>query len=266
MYSRVYVEITNICNLHCSFCHGHHRQKRSMTPEAFARVLQQLRGKTEYLYYHLMGEPLLHPEISLFLQMAKTAGFRSNLTTNGTLLPQWGETVLKAGVHKINISLHSLEEGDPAAYVKNCADFARLAMQYGTIVSFRLWTGENKEILELLQKYLPFAWEKNTRGYRIADKLFLEYGEEFRWPDMAAPLGDDRVACYGMRDHFGILCDGTVVPCCLDSEGVIALGNVFTEDLSEILSSQRATAICKGFQNRKAVEALCRRCGYARRF
>lgn len=266
MYSRVYVEITNVCNLRCSFCHGHKRQKQSMTETEFAQLLDQVKGKTKYLYYHLMGEPLLHPQLPRFLEMARQAGFHSNITTNGVLLPKVGEKLLRAGVHKINLSLHSLEEGDPEGYIRDCADFAKLAGAYGTIVSFRLWTGKNEEILKLLQKFLPGAWEVNTRGYRIADKTFLEFGEKFDWPDREAEAGDGRIACYGMRDHFGILVDGTVVPCCLDSEGDIALGNVFAQELSDILASERATAIKEGFQNRKATEDLCRRCGYARRF
>ncbi len=266
MYKRVYVEITNCCNLNCAFCHGHARVKKFMEEQEFGRILEQLQGKTGYLYYHLMGEPLLHPQLPRFLELAKERGFRSNITTNGTLLPQKGAQILKSGVHKVNISLHSLEDGDGEAYVKNCADFAQKAQGCGTIVSFRLWTGRNEKLLRLLQKYLPGDWQENTRGYRIRDGIFLEYGEEFAWPDRNAPMGDDRIACYGMRDHFGILADGTVVPCCLDSEGTMALGNVFREELSDILKSDRATAICRGFQNRKAVEELCRRCGYARRF
>ena len=266
MYSRVYVEITNSCNLQCSFCHGHGRKKRFMAEGEFLHILKQLQGKTEYLYYHLMGEPLLHPDLPRFLELAKEHGFRSNLTTNGTMLPQRGEALLKAGVHKINISLHSLEQGDPESYVRACGEFAKSAKEYGTIVSFRLWTGKNGTILEKLQKCLPGDWQKNTRGYRIRDGIFLEYGEKFDWPDKDAEEGDGRIACYGMRDHFGILCDGTVVPCCLDSEGDIALGNVFRQELTDILASERAEAICKGFQNRKAVEQLCRKCGYARRF
>ena len=260
MYSRVYVEITNVCNLRCSFCHGHQRTARFMEEAEFLRVLEQLQGKTEYLYYHLMGEPLLHPQLTRFLQLAKAHGFRSNITTNGTLLKK----VTLTGVHKINISLHSQESGDPAAYLQEVADFVDRAGD--TIVSLRLWVGENKEIENRLRTLLPGEWTKNTRGYRIREKVFLEFGEKFDWPDREAEAGSDRIACYGMRDHFGILCDGTVVPCCLDSEGVIALGNVFTEELTDILASQRATAICKGFQNRKATEDLCRRCGYARRF
>lgn len=260
MYTRVYVEITNICNLRCSFCHGHKRPPRRMTEAEFCRVLEQLQGKTEYLYYHLMGEPLLHPQLPVFLQLAKDMGFRSNITTNGTLL----DKVDLSGVHKVNISLHSQESGDPEAYLRNVAAFVENAGD--TIVSLRLWVGENKEMEARLRELMPGEWSPNTRGYRIKDRVFLEYGKQFDWPDREAPVCGERIACYGLRDHFGILCDGTVVPCCLDSEGVINLGNVFQEELSDILASERASAICKGFQNRKACEDLCRRCGYAQRF
>ena len=113
---------------------------------------------------------------------------------------------------------------------------------------------------------LPGQWAENSRGYRIRDKLFLEWGDRFAWPDLNVPDNGPQVSCYGLRDHFGILCDGTVVPCCLDSEGAIPLGNVFREELSDILASPRAEAMAEGFRCRKATEDLCRRCGYAQRF
>ena len=271
MYSRVYVEITNICNMACSFCHGHSREHRRMRPEEFARILQQLEGKTQYVYYHLMGEPLTHPELPVFLQMAKQAGFRSVITTNGTLLHKAGETILRAGVHKVNISLHSQEEGRLQPYLQKVARFAELAAEYGTLVSLRLWNkghddGKNDGIEESLRALLPGQWTENSRGYRIRDKLYIEWGDRFAWPDAAAEMQAERVFCYGMQDHFGILCDGTVVPCCLDSEGVIDLGNVFRQDLQQILDADRAQAMVKGFQCRKPSEDLCRRCGYAARF
>ena len=274
MYSRAYVEITNICNMACSFCHGHSRKSRKMTEDEFQRVLQQLRGKTEYVYYHLMGEPLTHPQLPVFLRMAAEKGFRSVLTTNGTLLQKRGEEILSAGVHKVSISLHSFEKNDPAAqesYIKECAEFAALAGERGTLVSFRLWNrgvdgGNNEHTIRLLKEFLPGDWQENSRGYRIRDRVFLEYGNRFAWPDREAADMGSEVFCYGLKDHFGILCDGTVVPCCLDSDGVINLGNVFTQELGEILDSPRAKAMQKGFSCRKATEDLCRRCGYARRF
>ena len=273
MYSRVYVEITNICNMRCSFCHGHSRDPRQMTEAEYARVLQQLAGKTQYIYHHLMGEPLVHPLLPRFIQMAAQSGFHPMLTTNGTLLERLGDTILIDGLHKVNISLHSFEEGQQADhenYIRQVADFAGKANEAGIIISLRLWNngcdeGRNATTLACLKENLPGQWTENTRGYRIRDRLFLEWGDRFAWPDANAPDYGKRVFCYGLRDHFGILCDGTVVPCCLDSEGTISLGNVFHEELSDILASARAKAIADGFRQRKAAENLCRHCGYAQK-
>ena len=274
MYSRVYVEITNICNMACSFCHGHSRQPRRMTRQEFAHILTQLQGKTRYVYYHLMGEPLTHPQLPEFLQMAAEQGFQSVITTNGTLLHKRGEALLAAGVHKVSISLHSFEKDDPVGYkvyLQQVADFAVMAAEKGTLVSFRLWNkgfddGRNSIAEAFLRSALTGEWQENSRGYRVRDHIYLEYGDRFAWPDRQADIQAERVFCYGLQDHFGILCDGTVVPCCLDSDGVIALGNVFSQVLTDILGSPRATAMAEGFRNRKPTEELCRRCGFATRF
>lgn len=274
MYSRVYVEITNICNMNCSFCHGHSRKAARMTREEFGYILDRLTGHTEYIYYHLMGEPLTHPELPDFLRLATEKGFRSVITTNGTLLSKRGEALIAASPHKISISLHSFEGSDEQAflaYLEEVASFADAASRSGIILSLRLWNkgfdaGRNDLALDFLRSRLEGEWTANTRGFRIRQKLYLEWGDRFQWPDMAAPVQGKEVICYGMRDQFGILCDGTVVPCCLDSNGVIALGNVFREDLTQILESSRAQAMVKGFQCRTATEELCRRCGYAQRF
>ena len=274
MYSRVYVEVTNICNMACSFCHGHDRAPRQMTEAEYAHVLQQLAGKTQYIYHHLMGEPLVHPLLPQFIQMACRAGFRPMITTNGTLLDRFGEGILVQGLHKVNISLHSFEEDSQEAheeYIQKVAVFAEKANALGILISLRLWNagcdeGRNHTALKTLQESIPGQWTENTRGYRIRDGVFLEWGDRFVWPDQNAPDQGNRVFCHGLGDHFGILCDGSVVPCCLDSDGVITLGNVFREALSDILASPRAKAIAEGFRQRKAVEDLCRRCGYARKF
>jgi radical SAM protein with 4Fe4S-binding SPASM domain len=274
MYSRVYVEITNICNMQCSFCHGHSRPLKKMTLQEFDYILDQLTGQTKYIYYHLMGEPLTHPELPLFLQLAAQRGFQSIITTNGTLLKRRGSEIIAAGLHKVNISLHSFEGTDEAAhlrYLDQAADFANTASNAGTIVVFRLWnrggdSSRNDQAIRYLQSRIPGDWTENSRGIRVRDKLYLEWGDRFQWPDKEAPVQGEEFFCYGMRDHFGILSDGTVVPCCLDSDGVINLGNIFTENISDILSTERATAIAKGFEKRIAAEDLCRRCAYAQRF
>ena len=274
MYSRAYVEITNICNMRCSFCHGHSRKMRQLTREEFAHILHQLQGQTGYVYYHLMGEPLTHPDLPEFLRMAKEQGFKSVITTNGTLLHKVLPALLEAGLHKLSISLHSFEQEDEdtfCAYLSRVANAAISAAEAGTVVVLRLWNkgfdkGRNDLALEFLKTAIPGQWKENTRGFRIREKFYLEWGDRFQWPDQNAPIQGQQVRCYGMVDHFGILCDGTVVPCCLDSDGIIALGNVFQEDLASILNSPRAQAISAGWQRRTPSEDLCRRCGYAQRF
>ena len=274
MHSRVYVEITNICNMRCSFCHGHSRTPGRMTREQFTRVLEQLTGRTNYLYYHLMGEPLLHPELGQFLQMAAEKGFRSILTTNGTLLGSHGHVLLKNPVHKVSVSLHSFEQDNDETfenYLRQVADFAEKATESGIIVSLRLWNrgfdaGRNDKAVAFLQNCFPGPWAENSKGFRLRDRLFLEWGDRFQWPDKDAEDFGSDVFCHGMKDQFGILCDGTVVPCCLDSDGIINLGNIFTQEIADILDSPRVRAMVNGFSCRKATEDLCRRCGYARRF
>ena len=273
-YSRVYVEITNLCNRNCSFCPGTVRAPRMMSVSEFEAAAKRLTGVTGYLYYHLMGEPLTHPGLPEMLAIAARLGFRSQITTNGTLLPQRGQALIDAGVHKVNISIHSFEEGsdqDYLDYIHGCLDFADRASRAGLIVVLRLWNkgfdeGRNISTLELIRKKFPWDWKEEPKGIRIQHKLFIEQGERFDWPDLTARDGGGRVFCHGLRDHFGILSDGTVVPCCLDREGIISLGNIFEQSAEEILSSPRANTMRDGFSCRRAAEELCRKCGYARRF
>ena len=274
-FRKVYLEISNICNLSCAFCPGTSRPKRAMTEDDMNILLPKLRPYTDYLYFHLMGEPLCHPWLGTFLELAHSHGFKVILTTNGTLLPRMQNVLLSSpGLHKVNISLHAFEANDLATpfeqYLDGCFQFGKAA-EGQKLISYRLWNNhgqdeKNGEILTALEAYFPKPWAQERHGIRIGDRIFLEHGDKFDWPDLTAPDGGDGVFCHGLRDQIGVLCDGTVVPCCLDHEGVIALGNLFNQSMEEILDSPRAKAIYEGFSQRKATEELCRRCGYARRF
>jgi len=274
-FHKIYLEISNICNLNCNFCPGTKREKRSLSLEEFASLLPKLRPYSDYLYFHLMGEPLCHPRLAEFLALAGQAGFRVILTTNGTLLQYRQEILLNApGLYKINVSLHAFEANDLAIpfqdYLDRCLAFGQAA-QGNKLVVYRLWNQggaeqRNADILKALKAAFPEPWQEQRRGIRIGDKIFLEYGDKFDWPDLEAPEGSCRVFCYGLRDQIGVLADGTVVPCCLDHDGDMALGNLFHEDLETILNTPRAKAIYNGFSDRYAAEPLCRKCGYARRF
>lgn len=275
MYSRVYVEITTICNRNCTFCPGTRRAPKRLSMEEFKIIVARLKGVTKYLYLHVMGEPLTHPLLPEFIRYATEEGFLVSITTNGTLLKKRSAELLSSGVYKINISIHSFEDGsneEYQEYISDCMRFADEASNAGILTVLRLWNngydeGRNINTLQLLQGYFHGEeWKQGGKGARIRNKLHLEYGDRFEWPDMEKEDRGNEVYCYGLKDHFAILCNGSVVPCCLDREGEITLGNIFKQQPEEILSSERATAMQQGFQCRKATEELCRKCGYARRF
>ena len=279
MFKRMYLEITNVCNLRCAFCPGTQRPRRFMTPEEFRQLATRLRPYGTYLMLHVMGEPLLHPRLAELLDIAGALGFRVCLVTNGTLLPRQLPTLEGSpALHKLSVSLHSFEgngrQDAAAPYLEGVWQAAQRLSSRGVLSALRLWNSggldrRNEEILSFLSEKLGrdvTALPTDRLGNRrLGEGLFLEPGERFDWPDPAAPASGTEF-CHGLRSQIAVLCDGTVVPCCLDSEGRLALGNLHRQELAEILASPRATAMTTGFSRRQPSEELCRRCGYAARF
>ena len=272
-FNKVYLEISNRCNLRCAFCPGTRREPRSLTEAEFSLLLGKLRPWTDYLYFHLMGEPLCHPLLERFLELAGQAGFKVILTTNGTLLRKQQEVLLAApALHKVNISLHAFEANDLAVpfarYLADCFSFGKAA-EGKMIVSYRLWNNggadtANDMIVKTMEEYFPRPWKEERLGPRIGNRVYLQHGDKFDWPDLTAAEGDGKFSCYGLKDQLGVLCDGSVVPCCLDHEGDLVLGNLFAQEMEEILDAPRTRRILQGFEQGCAVEELCRKCGYAR--
>lgn len=279
MRNRVYIEITNRCNLACDFCHGTKRPLGTMPPEDFRRIAEKLRGETSYLYLHVLGEPLLHPQLKELLAIAGELGFRVCLVTNGTLLHKRREELLAAkSLHKVSVSLHSFEgnggAGDLPAYLQQVWEVSLPLSERGVLCALRLWNeGTAPRLNGAVEAFLSQrigrdveSLPRDARGNRtLRPNLFLERAERFGWPDLNAPESGANF-CHGFTRQLAVLWDGTVTPCCLDSEGDIPLGNLLSQPLEEILQGERAAAMAAGFAARKPTEELCRRCGYARRF
>lgn len=279
MRNRVYIEITNRCNLACDFCHGTKRPLGTMPPEDFRRIAEKLRGETSYLYLHVLGEPLLHPQLKELLAIAWELGFRVCLVTNGTLLHKRREELLAAkSLHKVSVSLHSFEgnggAGDLPAYLQQVWEVCLPLSERGVLCALRLWNeGTAPRLNGAVEAFLSQrigrdveSLPRDARGNRtLRPNLFLERAERFGWPDLNAPESGANF-CHGFTRQLAVLWDGTVTPCCLDSEGDIPLGNLLSQPLEEILQGERAAAMAAGFAARKPTEELCRRCGYARRF
>ncbi len=273
-HKKAYLEITNVCNLHCAFCPGTTRVAHTLTEDEFVTLANRIKPWAEYLYYHLMGEPTAHPLLPKFISIAKELGFKSIITTNGTSLGDRGDSIIAAKPHKVNISLHAFEANPPGMsfdeYINECLNFAKKAAEAGIISVLRLWNldgradgalnEKNDTILTSMREVFHGEWVKTRLGERLYDRVFLEWGDKFDWPDPQSNIINENGFCYGLRDQIGVLCDGTVVPCCLDHNGDIPLGNLFTQTLDEILSSPRAKAIYDGFTSHKCVDNLCKRC------
>ena len=277
MLKKAYVEITNRCNLACSFCPKTKRAPRTMSASEFDLVLSRLEGYVRYVYLHLMGEPLLHPALPALFALAHARGMKVCVTTNGTLLEKRGGELLAAqSLHKISVSLHSFEgsggtDEQAPAYLTQVWDFAARAAEKGVVVALRLWNdggadARNGEILAFLRARAGHDWRETRSGsFLLREHLYLERAGKFDWPDLSADESGAQF-CLALRDQLGVLADGTVVPCCLDHEGDLPLGNLFTQPLDEILNSPRAIALREGFSRRAPAEELCRRCGFAARF
>ena len=312
MIDRCYIEVTNVCNLNCDFCPKHRRQNRQLTIEEFDLLTDKIRGRVIFLYFHLMGEPLLHPLLPDFIRIAREKGFRTVLTSNGTLLDK-ALNLLSSLPHKVQLSLHSHEsngKGKLDEYINKVMQFAIPAAEQGTCVVLRLWNqggreSENEQVMQLLEQYVKKPWRERPDGYRLCDNLYLEFDRKFQWPTTQEPpssspegegfvdsiepseegleqkkvtkisaLGGSpmlitseyvpkrgaEVFCKALHKQIGVLADGSLVPCCMDHNGDIILGNLFTQSLDEILDSPRAKAMVEGFRHHKATELLCRNC------
>lgn len=291
---KVYIEITNKCNLECEFCPKTARQPRFMEINEFSYILDDIKAYTDHIYFHVKGEPLLHPQIDEFLDISYKKGLKVNITTNGTLLSKVKDKLIgKPALRQVNISLHSFDGNksmkDKNGYLDNVFDFIRESRDRERfidkellIIALRLWnlsrdelpiidSDRNIEILERIESEFNLEYDIKDkinleRGIRIGEKLYLNHDSEFIWPDMNNEIFADTGFCYGLRDQIGILVDGTVIPCCLDGEGKMPLGNIYKTNLNEILLGERARNIYDGFSRRIIVEELCKRCGFRTRF
>lgn len=272
-YKKVYIEITNSCNLNCSFCSPVKKEKRFMTEEEFEHVLEEVSKVTKVIYLHVKGEPLLHPKIIDFLKLAEKYNLKVNLTTNGTLFPKLVEKLKDCkALHKINFSLHC-EQNIPNYEEEIFKNVQKLSPD--TVIIYRLWTLQNNKLdekstktVEKLEKYYELSPEtvdklKTENNVKISSTIYVDKDNEFIWPEITSHKSCGY--CHALKTQIAILVDGTVVPCCLDSNGIIDLGNIYKESIEEIQNKERYQKLKKSFQDRKPEEKLCQSCTFKER-
>lgn len=285
-FKRVYIEISNICNLQCSFCPVVDRDKNIMSTELFEQIARDVAPHTEQVCLHLMGEPLAHPEFPAILKICEEVGLRINLTTNGILLNRYKELLMSStALHQINFSIHAFKDNfkhkDINPYLRDILNFSMESQMRNPelYINYRLWNifetttqnDSNADILKTIANFFETEIKEdidvgNIKSKRIYKRVYLHFDSRFEWPSPEMPLQSDKGFCHAVSSHVGIHADGTVVACCLDKEARLDLGKMTEKSLNEIMLDKRAQAMLKGFAAKKLVEDLCKRCTYIKRF
>ena len=283
-FLKVYIEITNICNLRCSFCPIDNRKKEYMDVEMFDYILDQVKEYTDLIALHVKGEPLMHPKLEEILKVCEKHDMKVNITTNATRLHEVKDILINSNaVRQLNLSIHSINENEyymeeESSYLSKSIESANEILDKSSIIiSYRLWNlrdiNENKDnegILEALgnaysiENLITLA--KSNEFVQLRNNCFLNQDTEFSWPNENDPIVSEKGTCQGLKTHIAILVNGDVVPCCLDQNGEIKLGNIMDDKLEVILESELSKSILKGFNDNKIIADLCKRCSYRLKF
>ncbi len=111
-FPRIHLELTNRCNFSCVFCpDGKMTRKREVWMWGW-RFPHWIRSRildlAEKVTFHVMGEPLLHPQFFDILDHARERGISVGLTTNGALLrPDTIQQLANRDLFQIDISLQT---------------------------------------------------------------------------------------------------------------------------------------------------------------
>jgi len=285
-FYRVYVEITNVCGLSCSFCPTKELPSTQMDLDFFKSIVLQLRPYTKEIACHVVGDPLTLSNLSEYLDIIQAHGMKAILTTSGYFLKKHSyETLFHPAVKQINISLNSYNKNDTALTFEQYMDpvlnlcQAKLEREEELFINLRVWNLDemmsersfNETLFEKLSSAfdtvldLETVYRDKPKSIRLDNKILMHFDNYFEWPSLNNKVYGNGT-CQGLQSHFAILASGKVVPCCLDCDGIIELGDLKINNLDDILSNNRTQNMLKGFREGKAVEELCRKCSYKERF
>lgn len=262
-FKKIYLEITNACNLSCSFCIKNQRPIKYLTKKDLEIILPKLEPYTDYLYFHLLGEPLIHPNINELINYASQK-FYIQITTNGYLIQN---IINNKNIRQVNISLHSFDfkyKVTLEQYMDNIFTAIDTLINNKTYISLRLWVNSpyQDQIINMINKQYHITIDKNKKQNTIKPNLYLEFSQEFIWPDLTNNHYEEKGTCYATKDHIGILSNGTIVPCCLDTKGIIDLGNIYDTSLAEVLNNSTFKNMHINFRQNKKVQELCKHCSF----
>lgn len=268
---RIYIEITNNCNLHCSFCVPNLRPKKYMSINEFEHIITNIKSISSYIYLHVQGEPLLHPYLDEILTICDNHNMQVQLVTNGTFINKHMNIYQHSSLRKISFSLHSIDHQliNKNIYINNILTFVQHAKDH-CYIELRFWTIDNisnnmQYLIDTIRQYYTFELTSKKLSYKLDNNLYIYFQKTFTWPINAHNQNKDGF-CYAANNMLAILVNGDVSICCLDSDGKINIGNILKDDINNILNSKHYKDIIKAFNQNKCIEPLCQMCEYRNRF
>lgn len=272
---RIYIEITNICNLTCSFCSTHHRENKMLSLDEFSSIIQDVKQYTKYIYLHVQGEPLTHPDFNKILYICDENEMQVQLVTNGTFLYKYLDIYSHPSLRKISISLQSIEyqSVNLEDYMHTLITFIDYSATFKhPIVEVRFWRNDQydlpktKKCMDILNKKYTLSLTERNNHYRIKENIYVDFDHMFSWPDLENMPLEKNGTCLGAKTQIAILSNGDVVPCCLDTDAHVLLGNIFKNDLNTILHDEPYKKLVKEFNDHNIENPFCLRCTYRLRF
>ena len=272
---RIYIEITNICNLTCSFCSTHHRENKMLSLDEFSSIIQDVKQYTKYIYLHVQGEPLTHPDFNKILYICDENEMQVQLVTNGTFLYKYLDIYSHPSLRKISISLQSIEyqSVNLEDYMHTLITFIDYSATFKhPIVEVRFWRNDQydlpktKKCMDILNEKYTLSLTERNNHYRIKENIYVDFDNMFSWTDLENMPLEKNGTCLGAKTQIAILSNGDVVPCCLDTDAHVLLGNIFKNDLNTILHDEPYKKLVKEFNDHKIENPFCLRCTYRLRF
>lgn len=274
MFKRIYIELSNYCNLNCVFCTPTDKSNRMLSLDQFKYIFDQVKEETDEVCLHVLGEPLIHPNFLEIIDYINQTDVKIMISTNARLIPSLSKDLINRRIDTFNISLHStytLNDLDRTVFINALLVFIDKYQEiHKSNMHLRLWADSNEmiklnndKIRNQLFDYYKFSGEITSR-IRFKERIILSYEHEFEWPSLDLKDSFDGF-CLGGKTHIAILANGIVTLCCLDSKGLTNLGNIFEHSLKEILEDTPYKDSIKAFRDNKCYFELCKHCTYKRK-
>ena len=276
-FEKIYIELSDICGLNCSFCPSQKGVRGMMSVKDFEHLASKLTKKARIYTFHLLGDPLILPNLKTYIEKAAFYNMALELTTNGFYLDEKKQNLLltSKNIRQINISLASFFEQkklDFQSYIKPILKLLNTHIQNKNtnFINLRLWNldqnfcspEQNKEIYEFLEQNFELKLDLNTQKNRLSSKIFLHLDKRFEWASLENKNSHTQGSCHALTKQLGVLSNGKLVPCCMDTKAELSLGSLFECSLDELLNTQRAIKMKEGFKKGILVEKLCQKCEF----